>query len=252
MTQPSILEAMAHPAVWGPWFRDPATWAPWRAFLAALFGLPMTADDLDLYRTCTGRDQPPPDGFTEAWLVIGRRGGKSMTLALIASYLAVFRDWRQHLVPGEPGVIKILATDRKQARVIHRYCRALLTQVPTLARLVDRDDADQIVLTNGIVIEIQTASFRSSRGYTVIAALLDELAFWRSDETSANPDSEILNALRPAMATIPNAMLLCASSPYARRGELWDAYHRYHGRDDAPALVWHAPTRVMNRTVPQS
>src|SRR6266567_6067993 len=97
-----------------------------------------------------------------------------------------------------------------------------------------------------------TASFRSSRGFTLIAALCDETAFWRSDETSANPDSEIINALRPAMATIPNSMLLAASSPYARKGELWNAYHRYHGRDDAPALVWHAPTKVMNPTVPQS
>jgi len=33
---------------------------------------------------------------------------------------------------------------------------------------------------------------------------------------------------------------------------LWNAYHRYHGQDDSPALTWHAPTRTMNRTVPQS
>ncbi len=55
----------------------------------------------------------------------------------------------------------------------------------------------------------------------------------------------------PAMATIPGAMLLCASSPYARRGAMWDAYKRYFGSADPNVLVWKAATRVMNATVPQ-
>lgn len=83
----------------------------------------------------------------------------------------------------------------------------------------------------------------------MIAALCDEIAFWRPDD-SANSDKEILAALRPAMATIPGAMLLCASSPYARRGALWDAYRRHFGKD-SPVLVWKAPTRIMNPSVPQ-
>jgi hypothetical protein len=65
------------------------------------------------------------------------------------------------------------------------------------------------------------------------------------------PDSEVLGALRPGMATIPGAMLLCASSPYARKGELWNTHRRHFGKDGDPVLVWHAPTRAMNATVPQ-
>jgi hypothetical protein len=252
MTAPTIIECMDHPAIWAGWFRDKATWQPWRAFLAALFGLSLSEADLNLYRQCTGRTAPPAGGTTEAWLVVGRRGGKSFVLAMIACYLAVFRDYRRFLSPGELGCVKILATDRKQARTIHRYCRALLTKVPAFAQLIERETDDEILLTNSIIIEIQTASFRSSRSYTVIAALCDELAFWRSDESSANPDSEILRALRPAMATIPTAMLLAASSPYARRGELYRAFREHHGLEDSPALVWRAPTRVMNPSVPQS
>jgi hypothetical protein len=247
----TILDAISNPALWRPWFRDAASWAPWFAFFKALFGLPMTEADLAVYRQCTGRDTAPPDGFVEAWLVCGRRAGKSFILALTAVFLAVFRDWRPHLSPGEIGTIKIIACDRRQARVIHRYCRALLTRVPVLAQMIERDGDDEIELSNGIVIEIQTASFRSVRGYTVIAGLCDEISFWRSDETSANPDTEILAALRPAMATIPGAMLLAASSPYARRGALWQAFRRHFG-NDGPALVWRADTRTMNPTVPQS
>src|SRR6516165_10593741 len=128
--------------------------------------------------------------------------GKSFILALVACYLAVFKDWRPYLTAGELGTIRIIATDRAQAKVIFRYAKALLTQVPSIEELIVRTTEEQIELDNGIVIEIQTASFRSVRGHTIIAALLDECAFWR-DETSANPDEEILAALRPAMATIP-------------------------------------------------
>jgi hypothetical protein len=82
--------------------------------------------------------------------------------------------------------------------------------------------------------------------------LLDEVAIWETDERSAEPDVEVINAIKPGMATFPGAMLLCASSPHARRGALWEAYRKHFGRDGDPVLVWHAPTRAMNATVPQS
>jgi hypothetical protein len=52
------------------------------------------------------------------------------------------------------------------------------------------------------------------------------------------------------MATIPGAMLLAASSPYARRGALWDTYQRHFAKDGSPVLVWQAATKTMNPTVP--
>jgi hypothetical protein len=247
----TIVEALADPNLFAPWFRDRETWRAWFVFLRALFGLPMTADDLALYKQCTGRDEPPAGGAREAWLVVGRRGGKSMVLALIAVFLACFCDWAPFLSPGERGTIMVLAADRRQARTIYRYAHAMLARIPMLAELIERETAEAIDLTNGVTIEIMAASFRSVRGYTVIAALCDEIAFWRSEESS-NPDAEIVAALRPAMATIPDAMLLCASSPYARRGVLWDAFRRHFGRAGSPLLVWKADTRTMNPTVPQS
>jgi hypothetical protein len=54
------------------------------------------------------------------------------------------------------------------------------------------------------------------------------------------------------LATIPGAMLLCSSSPYARRGALWDAYRKHFGKAGDPVLVWQGPTRLMNPTVTQS
>jgi hypothetical protein len=100
-----------------------------------------------------------------------------------------------------------------------------------LAQTIEAQTKETVELSNRIVIEVHTASFRTVRGYSIIAALCDELAFWQSDETSAEPDTEVINALRPGMASIPDALLLCASSPYARRGALWEAYRKHFGQD---------------------
>jgi hypothetical protein len=49
------------------------------------------------------------------WLVIGRHGGKSFAMALIAVFLAVFKDWRPKLSPGERAIVLLVAADREQA-----------------------------------------------------------------------------------------------------------------------------------------
>jgi hypothetical protein len=247
----TLLDACSDAKLFAPWFKDLASWSAWFAFVATLFALPLTPDQLAVYRQCTGRSEPTTSPASEAWLVCGRRAGKSFMLALVAVFLATFKDYRQHLAPGERGTIMIISADRKQSRVILRYIRALLTRVPMLARLIARETAESFDLINGVTIEVATASYRSTRGYTLVAALLDELAFWPTDD-SAEPDFEVLHALRPGMATIPGAVLLCASSPYARKGALWDAHRRHYGRDGDPILVWQAATRAMNPSVPQS
>jgi hypothetical protein len=112
--------------------------------------------------------------------------------------------------------------------------------------MVADSNTDAITLTNRTAIEITTASFRTVRSATLIAALCDEVAFWRSDESAANPDTEILRALRPALGTIPGSIMLLASSPYAKRGELYSAYRKHFGKTGAPVLVWKADTLTMN------
>jgi len=247
----TLLEALRDLNLFGKHFKG-QSWKAWRVFLAALFAEAPAGDDLAVYRTCTGREAWPQAPFTEAALIVGRRGGKSRTLALIAVFLACFKDYAPFLAPGEVATIAVLAADRSQARAIFRFCLGLLRAVPLLAPMISRSDAEQIVLTNRVVIEISTASFRSTRGYSYAAVLADEVAFWRSDETSANPDVEIMRALRPGLANIPGAMLLIASSPYAKRGELYGAYRRHYGKDDARVLVWKADTATMNPSIDQA
>jgi hypothetical protein len=132
-----------------------------------------------------------------------------------------------------------------------RYCLGLLRSVPMLAQLIESETRESVSLRNRITIEVHTASFRSTRGYAICCSLLDELAFWPTSEDSSEPDVEVINAIRPGMATIPGSICLCASSPYARRGALYDAWRKHFGKDGDPVLCWQAPTRDMNPTVPQ-
>ena len=247
----TLLDAMDDPNLFKPWFKKPQHWIAWRVFIAALFALPMDAAQQPIFLECTQRTKPPSKPVRECWLAVGRRGGKSFVLALIAVYLACFSNYKRYLAPGERGTVMVIAADKKQARAIFRYVRGLLRNIPMLEALIERETAEAFDLSNFVTIEISTASYRRTRGYTLVAALCDEISFWDTSEEAAEPDKAILDALRPGMATIPNSMLLCASSPYAKRGALWEAYARHFGKD-SDVLVWQAATRTMNPTVPQS
>jgi len=241
----NLLEAMDDPKLFAGDFPG-ESWTAWRVMLRVLFGLPLSDADWTTFNHCTGRQNPPADPCREGWIICGRRSGKSRISGLIAVYLACFRSYK--LARGERGVVLVLAADRRQARVVFRYIRGLLSS-PLLEKRIQRETADIIELEGGVSIEVATASHRTIRGYTVVAAVLDEIAFWRSDE-SASPDTEIVNALRPAMANVEGAILLALSSPYARKGVLWKQHTRHYGRDGDPVLCWQAATATMNPALP--
>ena len=100
----TILDAMDDPKLFGPWFRS-KSWGAWRAFLAALFALEMSPEDAGVFARHTGRQTAPTVPFREAWLCCGRRAGKSLIAALIAVYIALFRNYAQYLAPGEVATV---------------------------------------------------------------------------------------------------------------------------------------------------
>ena len=244
----SLLAVLDDPDLFGGLFGAPS-WEPWKAFLAALQALPMSEEHLALYRKHTGRNEPPTKPARYAELVVGRRGGKSRVLALIATYLACVIDHRDYIVPGETPVAAVIARDRTQAKVILNYIAGFLRSIPLFAEMIEDELAESIRLSNGVVIEVHTASIAAPRGRSFIAVLCDETAFWSVDGDSANPDVEVINAVRPGLSTIPYSLLLIASSPYAKRGVLYANYAKYFGKDDAPVLVWQGTTEEMNSSL---
>jgi hypothetical protein len=225
-----------------------SSWDTWRIILRAAFALDLTADERAIVTQLTQRETLPASPVRELWLLLGRRSGKSIIAALLAVWATCCRTYK--LSPGEVGIFMIIAADRSQARVIKRYIAGLLRSHPSLEALIENETTEAITLTNGLCIEIHTCSFRSLRGYTCIGAAADEVAFW-SVEDSANPDKEVLVALRAAMASVPEAMLIGLTSVYARRGEVWRIFEKHFGKDSPDVLVVNGPTQIMNPTISQ-
>lgn len=228
------------------WLKGGADWTAWRAFLCAVYGLPMTEREFDIFRHCTGRKTAPTKQAREVWVPVGRRGRKSAIAALMGVYHAAYRDHAPYLAPGERATIPILAKNKAEARQIRDYAMEIL-RAPALAHLVTGAQSEEIALSTRVDLRIKAASLTAGRSKTAPLALLDEIAFFH-DDTSAVPDEEIVNGIRPAMATIPGALLAAMSSPYARRGILWKNYDQHYGVDEDPILIWQADTEAMHDT----
>jgi len=246
----NIIEAIQDPRFFRPLFKDLKSWNSWFVLLKGLYGLPLESDkERQIFSACTGLTRPPDGQAREAYIIAGRRSGKSFMASVNAVYLATFRDWKPYLSPGEKGWIFIVATDRDQAKIIKRYIAAILNSTAVFRNMIVKESEWEIELKNDINIAVKTCNFRSLRGFTVLAAICEEMAFWR-DENSANPAQEVLAAIRPALATIPESMLIAISTPYSRAGILWEQYRTNFGNDDGTRpLIWKAPTRIMNPTI---
>lgn len=220
-------------------------WFPWRVFWKATYGLPLGPGELALYQRHTKRTTPSTAPVDEAFMVIGRGGGKTRNASLHALYRAITFD-SSRVAAGELVTIPLLAKDRKQSRLALGYVRGFCKS-PGIAPYVFRGELKETVeFKTGVTIEIATATFRGSRGYTSPTVCCDEIAYWLDE--GSNPDHEIVTAVRGTLGRVPGSLLLVLSSPYAPRGELFEAVERSFGKDDPETLVWMADTVSMNPT----
>jgi hypothetical protein len=102
---------------------------------------------LETFQDCTGRFCAPAAPSREARCVVGRRGDKSRVAALVAVYLAAFRDYRRLLAAGEIGTLPVIASDRRQARTVMGYIVSMLDACPMLAQLVTHRTSESIELS---------------------------------------------------------------------------------------------------------
>ncbi len=246
----SMREALADPDLLGDALPGDS-WRLWRILLIAAMGEALEDEEREAFGAVTGREREPLERVDELWAIVGRRGGKTRAAGALGAYLAALCDWSDKLATGERGVLPVLAASTGQAvRAFHHISGILQTSPVLSSTLEGAPTQDTIRLNTRIDIEIRPASFRTIRGVTAIGAIGDEVAFWMN-EGSANPDSEILNALRPALATTGGPFMII-SSPYARRGELWETYRQHYGANGDPLiLVAKGPSRTFNPTLPQ-
>ena len=139
-----------------------------------------------------------------------------------------------------------MAASVLQASQAFNFIRGAIEGSTYLSKLVETITSDSIALASNVTVSVRPASFRTIRGITAVGSILDELAFFRTDDGSKNPDEEILRALKPSLATT-GGPLICISSAYAKAGTLWRAFKRHYGPDGDPEiLVAKASSLEMN------
>ena len=225
-------------------------WLSWRSFWRAVYALPMSKEELEIFQRHTKRDASPTVAVAEAWMCIGRGGGKTRNSALHGVFRAITFDART-VDPGEDVVIPLLASDRRQSRSALKYIKGF-NALPVVQPYVSRGELKEVIeYKTGANVEVMTASKKAPRGYSCPTANCDEIAFWESEEDHANPDHEVITALRGSLGRVTGSLLLALSNPAAPKGELYDAVQQYFGRDDPDVLVWIADTLSMNPTYDQ-
>ena len=206
MAIPSLVTLATDPACFGDTY-GADSWRPWHVALAVLNGRPdlLSADDAAFARERLGLAAGAPlpaEPALEAWLVCGRRAGKSHIAAMVAVAHAT-RPYPQ-LAAGEAPTVALLARDLRQAKVLRSYVEALC-RAPLMAPLVVSATASAVVLATGARLEVLPAIGATVRGRTLAAAVCDEIAHWWTDDESAYRGTDVLEALRPALSLPPAA-----------------------------------------------
>lgn len=244
----TIDEALTDVRLLGAALGEMSSWQTWRAVLKAAFGLELTPGEAKVFSEVAGGRKVPAGRVQELWTIAGRRGGKSRMAAAVAVYIATFADHRSKLAPGETGYVLVLSPSKSQARTVRDYAEGFIRSSPILSQSLDGEPtAEEIRLKGNVVIGVHTNSFRTVRGRTLLAAVLEEVAFMR-DESSAIPDVELYRAILPALGTT-GGMLIGISSPYRRLGLLHQKHRDHFGQDDDDVLVIQAPTAALNPTI---
>jgi hypothetical protein len=250
----NIIEAIKDESLFGPFLgNDLKSWWNWLAAFRALYGLHIPKARREIVAACTGRKPSllPIDGFQQALFLVGRRSGKSRAAALIGANEAILAGHEVKLAKGERGVVAVCAPTKYQARIVKDYLRAIF-DTPLLKNEVTDETKQGFDLRNRTRIEILAGDWRTIRGYTLLAAIVDEVAFFGYDaESKVKSDSELIRSIKPALATT-GGKLIAITSPYARKGWSYATHKKNFGNDDGKVLVWNAASRVMNPTLPQS
>jgi len=254
----NIISAITDKNLFRPFLADGqdrlGSWQNWGVALRTLYGLPVKSRYVDLVKQCTGRslDKLPKKGFSAGLFLIGRRSGKSRIAAVVGTFEACLSGKEKLLAKGEQGMVAVVAPTAKQGRIIKNYTGAILHGTSLLRNEVRKETREGFLLSNGVQIEILIGDWRSIRGYSVIAAIVDEVCFFGlSEESRVKNDAELIRAIRPSLATV-GGRLIGISSPYAQKGWAYQTYKKHWGNNEGSVLVWNCPSRTMNPTLDQS
>ncbi|MEO7032730.1 MAG: hypothetical protein ABI548_02780 [Polyangiaceae bacterium] len=193
-------------------------------------------------------DAIPPEARAVLVALCGGRGGKSRVLCGVYSLWRALLADLSGLAPGEQAVALIVAPDMRLAKQTLRFALGAAKHAPSIAALIESENTEGFVLRRPdgrpVAVEALPATRGGSalRGRSLVSAVLDECAFFRSEEYAVN-DAEIFRAVAPRV--IDGGLVVIASTPWAEAGLLFDEFMRNHGHP-VTAMAAHAPTTLLN------
>jgi len=211
--------------------------------LKAVYGLPLAESELEIFRQTTGLQEYLPGEWEEASFILGRRSGKSDKIASnIALYEACIR--KHNFSKGEIGVLMLVSSElRRQSRILYSYILHKLQASPFLNNLIASVTAEEIALTNGVIIQVYPCNVARIRGASLIAFIGDEVAHWKVE--GRDIDVDVLDSARPGLS-FPYSKMIKISSPYMMKGEVYQDFKNYFGKPNRDVLVFQGSTELFN------
>jgi hypothetical protein len=242
----SLAAAMRDPKLLGGPFKADTFW-PWHTVAKVISGEALDQRETELFRKCTGRTKLPTGPVSNIVLLVGRRGGKDRFLSAVAVHRAALAgDWSKFLSAGEQGVVLLIGSDKKQAKILRRYCRALVA-TPMIREEVARGTDEILEFKNGAALEVVANDADLVRGRSVLALLGTEASFWNTDPDANSSDEEVVAAAEPGMAMVPDGgLMILSSSVHRKKGLMHRRWKELHGNDGAEDICWLASSRTMN------
>jgi hypothetical protein len=231
----SMRESLDDPHLFANILRGDS-WKGWRVLLIAAAGEELTDDERIEFKRLTGRAREPGRACSELICVFGRRAGKSTAMVVFNIWNAALCDHSDVLALGETGIALLISRDQRIARMLLDRTYEIMVASEPLRSMIINKTADTIELDNHCSIEVRPCSYRTLRGPTYISVVCDELAFWFTDANFANPDSEVLTAVKPGLLTTRGCLLM-VSSAYSKHGVLYNYYKKYFGPNGPDDIV---------------
>ncbi len=247
-----IIDALSDPNLIGAGLAPDGkieTWRNWFVIVRAALGLGHTLNDeeLALFKRLSGGRDVPKRRVRRCVVFAGRRSGKSNVTSAIGLGTALFADTSM-LKPGEVGHVMVVSPTRDQSSSIMNYAEGMASASPLIARRISGRTAETLSLNDGrVALTVNAASHRTTRGKTLLSAIIDEATQLRDSE-SATPDVELVRALTPGLLST-DGTLWVISSAYRKAGWMYDQWKQHFGQDTDDVLVIQAATFDLNLTI---
>lgn len=246
----SMRDALHDPELFGEIMQGDS-WYGWRVLLIAAAGETLTDSERIEFKRLTGREREPGRPCSEFIGIFGRRAGKSTAIVVYNIWNSALVDHSDVLAVGEVGVALLISRDQRIARMLLDRTYEIMVASEPLRSMITNKTADTIELDNHCSIEVRPCNYRTLRGPSYVSVVCDELAFWFTDTAFANPDSEVLTAVKPGLLTTKGPVLM-VSSAYAKHGVLYNFYKKYYGPNGPDdIIVAFGTTRDMNSSISQ-